>query len=131
MTIYILAALGIWLTQTFLAASFKTVFAAEPTAAVQDHMRGKDRAVELSIQGGRAQRAQQNLLESLVVFLPLALLLEAQGKTSGLATQGALMFVVGRILYVPAYHFAIFGVRTAMWTVAGLGLAMMAYAALT
>lgn len=130
MTPYILAALGLWLAQTFFAASFKTVLAPDVADAVQDHMRGKDRSVELSVQGARAQRAQQNLLESLVVFLPLALLLEVQGHTTGLGVQGAAVFVAGRLLYAPAYHLAIYGLRTTTWSVAGAGLAMMVAALL-
>ncbi len=128
MTLYILAALGLWLAQTFFAASFKTVLAPDASAAVQDHLRGKDQSVELSVQGARAQRAQQNLLESLLVFLPLALLLEIQGETSGIGAQGAGLFVVARALYAPAYHLAVFGLRTATWTLALVGLGMMAVA---
>jgi len=125
-TPYILAALGLWLVQTFYAASFKTVLAADPGGAVQDHMRGKDRPVTLSVHGARAARAQQNLLESMLVFLPLALLHEAAGEPAALATQGALVFVIARVLYVPAYQIAVFGLRTLTWTVGLVGLGMMA-----
>ena len=130
MTPWILAVLGLWFAQVFFAASFRTVLAPEPSAATADHMRGKDRPVVVSLQGARAERAKQNLLESLPVFLGLALLLEMQGQADGLATQGAMVFFVGRLLYAPAYHMAIFGLRTAMWTVGLLGLGMMTVALL-
>lgn len=131
MTPYILAVLGLWLAQTFFAASFKTVLASDASGAVQDHMRGKDQTVELSVHGARAHRAQQNLLESLVLFLPLALLLEIQGETTGLALQGAAVFTIARFVYAPAYHLAVFGLRTLTWTVGFLGLGMMVVALLT
>ena len=127
MTPWILAGLGLWLAQTFYAASFKTVLAADPDDAIQDHFRGKDQSVALSVHGARAQRAQQNLLESMLVFLPLALLLEFKGITEGLAMQGAIVFLAGRMLYVPAYHLALPGLRTLTWTVAVAGLGMMTY----
>ncbi|MEN0066667.1 MAG: MAPEG family protein [Myxococcota bacterium] len=130
MTIYIIAALALWLAQTFYAASYKTVFAPDAMSAVQDHMKGKDDAVALSLHGARAQRAHQNLLESMLVFLPLALLLEMRGDVPALGTQGALLFLVGRALYVPAYHFAFYGLRTTVWTVSLVGLCMMVYALL-
>lgn len=130
MTPYILAALALWLFQTFLAASFKTVFTDDAPAAMMDHMRGKDKPAHLSVHGARAQRAHQNLLESLVVFLPLALLLEIQGDSDGLGAQGALAFVAARAAYIPAYHLAVFGLRSTAWTIGLLGLCAMAYAAL-
>ncbi len=125
MTPWILAVLALWVAQVFLAAGFKTVLAPDPQAAVHDHLRGKDRAPEPSIIGGRAARAQQNLAEALPVFLGLALLLEARGNPPVLAGQGAAVFLVARVLYVPAYLSGIVGLRSLVWAAAGVGLAMM------
>ena len=130
MTLWILAGLALWFAQVFYAASFKTVLAEGATAAVQDHMRGKDQAVAVTIHGGRAQRGVQNLQESMLAFLPLALLLHMEGYTEGLGVQGAILFLVARVMYVPAYHMAVFGVRTAAWFAGFAGLCMMAAALL-
>lgn len=129
MTTWILAVLGLWLAQAFFAAAFKTVLAPEPADAVADHLRGKDRAVQPSVLGGRAARAQANLSESLPVFLALALLFEMQeAPPPELATQGAIVFVVARVLYLPAYLAAVYGLRTLTWMGGLVGLGMMAYA---
>ncbi len=124
---YLLAALGLWFAQVFFAASFKTVLTDEPNAAMLDHMRGKDSTPELSTMGARASRAQNNLLESLIPFLALAILLEIKGAPE-LGITGAGVFLVGRALYVPAYLLAVLGLRTAMWTIGFVGLAMMGWA---
>ena len=130
MTPWILGALGLWLLQTFYAASFRTFLADDMAPAVSDHLRGKDAEVGVSVQGRRAERAQRNLLESLVVFVPLALLLEVRGISDGLAAQGAILFLAARVMYVPAYHLAIFGLRSTVWFAGFAGLGMMASALL-
>lgn len=127
MTPWILAVLALWLAQIFFAASFKTVLSDDANAAAMDHMRAKDNAPELSVMGGRATRAQSNMMESLVIFLALALLAEIKGAPDQ-AVTGAMIFFIGRALYVPAYMVGIFGVRTLMWSIGFVGLGMMAWA---
>ena len=80
--------------------------------------------------GGRALRAQRNMAEAMPVFLALALLLEMKGAP-GLAVPGAITFLAGRALYVPAYLAGVYGLRTTAWTVGLVGLGMMAYALMT
>ena len=128
MTTWILAVCALWFAQIFFAASYKTVLAGDPQAAVVDHMKGKDKAPEPSLMGKRAARAQANMAESLPVFFALALLLELKGAP-GLAVPGAITFLVARTLYVPAYMLAVFGLRTVMWAGGVAGLGMMAWAA--
>jgi uncharacterized MAPEG superfamily protein len=131
MTPWILAVLGLWVAQTFVAAGFRTVLAPNPQEATWDHMKGKDRPPEPSLLGGRAARAQQNMAEALPVFLGLALLLEVQGTTSSLAWQGAAVFLIARVLYVPAYMAGILGVRSTVWGIGLVGLGMMVAAVLS
>lgn len=129
MTPWILAVCALWFAQVFFASSFKTVLADDREAALRDHMRGKDAAPELSQMGGRAARAQHNMAESLPVFFALALLLELKGAP-GLGVTGALVFLVGRVLYVPAYLMAVPGLRSVLWMGATVGLGIMAWACL-
>ena len=78
-----------------------------------------------SIYGGRITRAFYNLLETFVVFAALALALVVTGKAGGLGAAGAWVWLLARVLYVPAYVLAIPGVRTALWTVSTIGVLMM------
>ena len=62
--------------------------------------------------------------EALPVFLTLALLNLILG-TGDMATTGATVFLVARVLYVPAYLAGIVGVRTLIWIASVVGLVMM------
>jgi uncharacterized MAPEG superfamily protein len=78
-----------------------------------------------SIYAGRVTRGFYNLLETFVVFVALALALVVVGKAGGLGAWGAWVWLIGRILYVPAYIMGIPGVRTGLWSVSVIGLLMM------
>jgi len=107
---WILAVLALWVVQTFLAASFNTVLAPNRAEATLDHMKGKDATPEPTVLGGRADRARNNMLEALPVFLGIALLLQIEGQTGTLAQAGAAVFL---------------GVRSLVWGVGWIGLLMM------
>ncbi|MBX2797473.1 MAG: MAPEG family protein [Myxococcales bacterium] len=125
MTTWILAVLALWVAQTFLPTTMRLVQAPDMSNSTMDHLKGKDNAPELSIMGGRANRALDNLQQALPVFLTLALLLEIRGVTDSLAIQGAMVFFVARVLYVPAYMVGILGVRSTVWFASWVGLGMM------
>lgn len=127
---WILAVLGLYVFQVFLPAALRAIQAPDPAAARADHLRGKDNPPPLSKHGARAARALNNLQESLPVFLVLAILLEMGGSVSDSAILGAQVFLVGRVLFVPAYLTAVAGVRSLMWLVAVVGLGMMVTALL-
>ncbi|MAM60075.1 MAPEG family protein [Maritimibacter sp. UBA3975] len=96
-----------------------------PTEGISTHMAGRDDLPKPGPLAGRARRALANWQESLPVFIVLALLavfLEAD------ATTGAMIFVLARVAYLPLYLTGIPGVRTLAWTVAVIGLVMMALA---
>lgn len=117
MTPYILAALVLWIVQTVLPPSIRYLRDERP---VVDRMKAglgnRDQQPELGVFGERARRALLNYGEAMPVFLALALLLQIEGITTPLATGGALGFVILRTLYVPAYVFGVFGVRSLLWT---------------
>jgi uncharacterized MAPEG superfamily protein len=76
----------------------------------------------------RADRAAKNMLENLVLFV--ALVVAVGGRHPDRAVLGAEVFVVARIVYWPIYLAGIPGLRTAVWTVGVVGLAVLASAAL-
>jgi uncharacterized MAPEG superfamily protein len=73
----------------------------------------------------RAERALTNMYEALPVFLAIGLLLVVRGVNDGLAIQGAWIFLISRIVYVPAYLAGVFGIRSVVWVVSWVGLVMM------
>ncbi len=65
------------------------------------------------------------MFEALPVFLPLALLAEITGATTGWTLTGAMVFFFARLAYVPAYGSGVALLRSASWGVGHAGLVMM------
>ena len=84
----------------------------------------RDQPLELSIMQARIERAANNLKESMVPFVTLALLSMIKNVY---LTQVAMLWLGLRVVYVPCYLFGINPVRTFVW-IASLGcLVYMAY----
>lgn len=86
----------------------------------------RDTVLEKSVSSQRCGRAQRNMEEALFFFLPLALLTLITDKADGIALTGALVFVVARAAYLPAYLVGVAGLRTLVWLGGFAGIIMMA-----
>ena len=82
----------------------------------------RDEAREVQGLSGRFVRAYRNLLEIFPQFLAALFLVHAADAVGPLSAIGAWVFVIGRVLYVPAYAFASPGVRPICWTIAQVGI---------
>ena len=71
---------------------------------------------------GRAQRAQRNMLENLIIFAALVLVAQFAGKTNVATALGAQLFFWGRLAYAPVYVIGIPWLRTGLWAVSFVGL---------
>ncbi|HEY8069875.1 MAG TPA: MAPEG family protein [Burkholderiales bacterium] len=74
---------------------------------------------------GRAARAHRNMLENLVLFAALVLVAAAAGKTNATTLQGAQIFFWARVVYAGVYIAGIPWLRTGVWAVSVVGLAMI------
>jgi len=74
---------------------------------------------------GRAARAHHNMLENLVLFAALVLAAVAAGKTSSTTLLGAQIFVWARLAYAVIYVAGIPWLRTLVWLVSVIGLALI------
>ena len=74
---------------------------------------------------GRAQRAHRNALESLVLFAVLVLVTEITNKNNYLTGLGAQLFFWARLAYAIVYIVGVPWLRTAIWTVSMVGLALI------
>jgi len=79
---------------------------------------------------GRAQRTAMNTLENFVLFAAVALVAQAAGKTNAQVEHGAQIFFWARIVYIPVYYAGIIYLRTVVWLVSIIGLALMVRALL-
>ncbi len=126
MTALILGVVALYLFQTYLPS---VIMHRAFGAKALHHAGGpRDEALPLTVNAGRAKRALANMNEAMLVFLPLAILSVHFSLNDGLAWAGALVFLLARIAYVPAYITAIGLTRSVVWTVGHVGLGMMAVA---
>jgi uncharacterized MAPEG superfamily protein len=85
----------------------------------------RERLPEITGWGGRAARAHRNMLENLVLFAALVLVAVAAGKTNAMTLLGAQIFVYARLAYAVVYVAGIPWLRTGVWGVSVVGLAMI------
>lgn len=74
---------------------------------------------------GRAERAHYNMLESLVLFAALVLISVLSNKTNSSTLMGAQIFVWARLAYAAIYLAGIPWLRTLVWFVSIIGLAII------
>ena len=80
---------------------------------------------------GRLQRAQANLYETLPLFAAVVLIAHVAHREGALTLWGAWIYLIARIVYVPLYGFGVPKVRSMVWGVSLLGLALVLIAVLT
>ena len=78
----------------------------------------------------RLQRAQKNLYETLPLFAAAILIAHVAGREGALTLWGGWLYLVARIVYVPLYGFGVPKVRSLVWGVSLLGLALVLIAIL-
>lgn len=84
----------------------------------------------LSALGGRLNRAQANLFETLPLFIAAVLIAHVAGRNSDLTHWGAAIYLGARIVYLPLYAFGVKQLRSLVWLVSIVGLGMVAAAIL-
>jgi uncharacterized MAPEG superfamily protein len=82
----------------------------------------RDEPREVTGLSGRFVRAHRNLLEIFPQFVAALFLVHTTQSVGPLSTIGAWVFVIGRVLYVPAYAFAPAGIRPLCWLSAQVGI---------
>ena len=77
---------------------------------------------------GRADRAARNMLESLLLFVTILVAAHLGDAPQHRVDLGSTIFFLARLAYVPIYLLGITHLRTAIWLVSLLGLAIIATA---
>ncbi len=80
---------------------------------------------ELTGWAGRMQRAHRNMVENLVLFTALVLIVVVAGKGNNITLMGAQVFFWARLVYVVVYGMGIAWLRTGVWFVSVIGMAMI------
>jgi uncharacterized MAPEG superfamily protein len=74
---------------------------------------------------GRTMRAQANFLETFPIAIVALLGVVIAGRTSPITALGGWIWLVARVVYLPLYAAGVPVVRTVLWTVSVVGLAMV------
>ena len=120
LTTIILLMLTLYLVQLFLQETSRFGF------DLRGIVGNRDNLPEISVIAGRLDRAKNNMLESLPIFLSLALLALVEGGDRNEVAQAASIFLIARVVYVPAYVSGVPMLRSLVWLVALVSLLMMA-----
>jgi uncharacterized MAPEG superfamily protein len=76
------------------------------------------------------KRAQDNLFETLPLFLGAVLIAHVAGKENETTALGAQIYFWARVAYVPLYAWGVRHLRSLVWIVSIVGLGMIAQAIL-
>ena len=76
---------------------------------------------------GRARRAHLNMVENLLLFSALVLIAAIAGKANATTAMGAMIFFWARLAYAVIYLIGIPWLRTLVWFVGVIGMAMIAW----
>jgi len=85
----------------------------------------REKFPEITGWAGRAARAHRNMIENLVLFAALVLVAVVAGKTNAMTLLGAQLFFWARLAYAVVYLIGIPWLRTGVWTVSVVGLALI------
>lgn len=90
----------------------------------------RDVAPQLSGTAARLQRALNNHFEGLIMFTLAVVVVAAGGQSTGLTATCAWIYLVARIVYVPAYALGWTPWRSVIWAVGFFATVLMIVAAL-
>lgn len=94
-------------------------FGLVPLAGARDDLKAPSPFIE------RAKRANQNMIEAMVMFVPLVVIAIHTGQTAMPTAVGAALFFFGRLAYAPLYWFGVPWLRTVAWAVSLFGIILI------
>ncbi|MGB6229995.1 MAG: MAPEG family protein [Litorimonas sp.] len=121
---YLLSAVGLYLVMIVMQAVSATV---SRKASVSDLVGARDDlpATGLTPFHGRTKRAQANMTEGMVMFVPLVLAAAYLDAFTPLTALGAAMFFYGRLAFAPLYYLGTPWLRTIAWFVSIIGILLI------
>lgn len=85
----------------------------------------RDAEAPLTGTAGRLERALRNFLETFPVFAAAVVLVHMLGRETALSKWGAGLYFSARLVYFPLYAFGVPLLRSLVWNVAFIGIALL------
>lgn len=92
---------------------------------LKDLAGARDGIRDENVKTQRAKRANANMVEALILFVPIVLVVAHLGRFNETTALGAILFFLGRLIYAPLYWFGVPWLRTVAWTLALVGTLMV------
>ncbi len=118
--IWLVWSVGLAFVQVVVLATGATLQVGLPTLAGN-----RENLPEMKGWVGRTQRAHRNMIENLVLFAALVLVAVVADKTNPTTLMGAQIFFWARLVYAVVYGAGIPWLRTGVWAVSVVGMAMI------
>jgi uncharacterized MAPEG superfamily protein len=74
---------------------------------------------------GRLERSLHNFLETFPLFAALVLAVQVSGRQGQLSEWGTMLYFAARLAYLPLYALGVPLVRSLVWNVAAVGIALL------
>jgi uncharacterized MAPEG superfamily protein len=87
----------------------------------------RDEARKPTGTAARLHRANINFLETFPYFAACALSVQLAGTSGAISETGCILYLVGRVVFLPLYAFGVVWLRTISWNVATLGLVLVGF----
>lgn len=85
----------------------------------------RDENIQPTGLAGRLYRAQRNFLETFSIFAVCVVLVHLTNAYGSLSYWGSILYIVGRLLFLPLYALGIPWIRSLSWNLATLGLVLV------
>ena len=92
-----------------------------------DLLGARDALEDNSALVGRGKRANQNMVEALLLFVPLVLVVIHFERVNDTTALGAALFFFARLAYAPLYWLGVPVLRTLAWGVGFVATALIAF----
>lgn len=79
---------------------------------------------------GRLERSLRNFLETFPLFAALVLAVQASGRHGQMSEWGTILYFAARLAYIPLYALGVPLVRSLVWNIAAVGIALLVTALL-
>jgi len=119
-TSYLILSVGLYFLMIIVQAIFS-----DREHGVVGNAGPRDNHVDKTLSVQRAKRANQNMNEGLMMFVPLILIAIQSGQTTSLTLIGSAMFFWGRLAYAPLYWFGVPWLRSIAWFISIGGIVLI------
>lgn len=117
---YLVAVIALY----FVMIAVQTFFT-DKEHGIKHGVGARDNTVDKTLMVQRSKRANANMVESLLIFIPLIFVAVIAERTNSMTALGAALFFWARVAFAPLYWFGVPWLRTGAWFIGIIGLILI------